>query len=218
MTSSINFSATNSLSASATYDTRKLRGKSVIITGAGSGLGEAFLRDYVKAGAFVTFGDLAEDRSQQIVDELGEDKVHFVHCDVLKWQDQLHLFLAALEKSPSETIDIVVANAGISGHDDLATDETEINGQPKEPNIDQINVNLIGVIYTAKLALHYLSRQTNGPDRDRCLILVSSIAGYVDKPGSPQYNASKFGVRGLMRCLRTTMPEQKMRVNLLAPW
>lgn len=218
MTSSINFSATNSLSASATYDTRKLRGKSVIITGAGSGLGEAFLRDYVKAGAFVTFGDLAEDRSQQIVDELGEDKVHFVRCDVLKWQDQLHLFLAALEKSPSETIDIVVANAGISGHDDLATDETEINGQPKEPNVDQINVNLIGVIYTAKLALHYLSRQTNGPDRDRCLILVSSIAGYVDKPGSPQYNASKFGVRGLMRCLRTTMPEQKMRVNLLAPW
>lgn len=218
MTSSINFSATNSLSASATYDTRKLRGKSVIITGAGSGLGEAFLRDYVKAGAFVTFGDLAEDRSQQIVDELGEDKVHFVRCDVLKWQDQLHLFLAALEKSPSETIDIVVANAGISGHDDLATDETEINGQPKEPNVDQINVNLIGVIYTAKLALHYLSRQTNSPDRDRCLILVSSIAGYVDKPGSPQYNASKFGVRGLMRCLRTTMPEQKMRVNLLAPW
>lgn len=218
MAPSIDFSDTDSISPDAKYNTSKLAGKSVIITGAGSGLGERFLREYVKAGAFVTFGDLAEDRSQKIVDELGEDKAHFVHCDVLKWQDQLHLFLTALDKSPSKTIDIVIANAGISGLDDLASDDTEINGQPKEPNVDQINVNLIGVIYTAKLALHYLPLQTESPDRDRCLILISSIAGYVDKPGSPQYNASKFGVRGLMRCLRTTMPEQKMRVNLLAPW
>lgn len=218
MAPSIDFTGTDFFSADAVYDTSKLRGKSVIITGAGSGLGEAFLREYVKAGAFVTFGDLANDRSQKIVEELGEDQVSFVHCNVLKWQDQLHLFLTALKKSPSKTIDIVVANAGISGHDDLASDDTEMNGQPKEPNVDQIKVNLIGVIYTAKLALHYFARQTQSLDRDRCLIIVSSIAAYVDKPGSPQYNASKFGVRGLMRCLRTTMPEQKMRVNLLAPW
>lgn len=79
-----------------------------------------------------------------------------------------------------------------------------------------MNVDLIGATYTAKLALHYLAKQPEG--RDRCLILTSSIAGYLDKPGSPQYNAAKFGVRGLFRSLRTTMPKDNMRVNLLAPW
>lgn len=218
MAPSVDFSGADIVSPGASYDTSKLAGKTVVITGAGSGLGEAFLREYVKAGAFVTFGDFADDRSKAIVDEIGEDKVCFVHCDVTNWQDQLHLFHTALEKSPSKTIDIVVANAGTSGHDDLATDDTEPDGEPKEPNVNHVKIDLIGVLYTTKLALHYFPRQTESPDRDRCLILTSSIAGYVDKPGSPQYNAAKFGVRGLMRCLRTTMPEQKMRVNLLAPW
>lgn len=218
MAPSIDFSGADFVSLSATYNASNLIGKSVIITGGSSGLGEAFLREYVKAGAFVTFGDVADDRSTRIVNELGDDKVSFVHCNVLDWADQLRLFHTALKKSPSKTIDIVVANAGISSNDDLISDDTEPNGEPKEPDVNQIKIDLIGVVYTAKLALHYFPRQTEGPDRDRSLILVSSIAGYVDKPGSPQYNASKFGVRGLMRCLRTTMPKRKMRVNLLAPW
>ena len=66
--------------------------------------------------------------------------------------------------------------------------------------------------------MDYFARQPEGPGRDRCLILVSSFAGDVDKPGSPQYNTAKFGVRGLMRCLRTTMPERRLRASLLAPW
>lgn len=218
MAPSVDFSGADFVRPDATYDTSKLAGKSVVVTGAGSGLGEAFLREYVKAGAFVTFGDLADDRCHKIVEEIGEDKVCFVHCNVLDWHEQLHLFRTALEKSPSESIDIVVANAGISGHDDLASDETETNGEPKEPDVSLIKIDLISVVYTAKLALHYLAKQNEGSDTDRSLILVSSIAAYVDKPGSPQYNAAKFGVRGLMRCLRTTMPERKMRVNVLAPW
>lgn len=218
MAPSLDFSGATFVRPDAKYDTSKLAGKSVIITGASSGLGEAMLHEYVKAGAFVTFGDVADDRSKSLVEAVGEDKVTFVHCNVLSWSDQLHLFKTALEKSPSKTIDIVVANAGISPHDDIAFDDTEPNGDPKEPNVDTIKVDTISVLYTAKLAMHYFVRQPEGPNRDRCLVLVSSIAGYVDKPSSPQYNTAKFSIRGLMRCLRTTMPKQNMRVNLLAPW
>lgn len=52
------FDKSVAISADATYDSRSLRGKSVIVTGGASGIGEAAMRGFVKAGAFVTFGVL----------------------------------------------------------------------------------------------------------------------------------------------------------------
>ena len=71
-------------------------------------------------------------------------------------------------------------------------------------------------MYTAKLAVHYLNRNPEGSDR--CLIMTASLAGYLDQPGSPQYCASKWGVRGIMRSLRRTHPTMGMRVNIISPW
>lgn len=89
---------------------------------------------------------------------------------------------------------------------------------PRKPNLKIMDLNLTGVLYTAKLAIHYFRRQPLDAARDRCLILKSSLAGYVDLPGSIQYNASKFGVRGLMRSLRRSTWSESIRVNLVAPW
>ncbi|EDN03456.1 predicted protein [Histoplasma mississippiense (nom. inval.)] len=61
------------------------------------------------------------------------------------------------------------------------------------PDTTIFDVNLTGTIYTAKLAIHYFRRQSLEPDRDRCLILIGSIAGYLDLPGSATYSMSKFG-------------------------
>ena len=61
--------------------------------------------------------------------------------------------------------------------------------------------------------MHYFSKQ--GESRDKCLIIKGSLASYLDLPGGAEYQSSKFGVRGLMCCLRTS---GIMRVNLLAPW
>lgn len=88
--------------------------------------------------------------------------------------------------------------------------------EPVQPDLRILNTNLIGVVYTAKLAVHYLSRNTLGSDR--CLIMTASLAGYLDQPGSPQYCGAKWGVRGLMRSLRRTCPKYDMRVNIIAPW
>ena len=63
-------------------------------------------------------GDVAKDRGEALVSELGEDNVVFVQCDVLAWNDQLSLFKTALSKSPSKTIDVVFANAGLNRHDE----------------------------------------------------------------------------------------------------
>lgn len=61
--------------------------------------------------------------------------------------------------------------------------------------------------------MHYFNKQDTS--RDRCLIIKGSLASYLDLPGGPEYQSSKFGVRGLMCCLRLS---GRMRVNLLAPW
>ena len=86
--------------------------------------------------------------------------------------------------------------------------------EPTEPNLKLVDVNLIGVIYTAKLAAHYFHRQPR-ETFDRCLIVVGSIMGFIDTQGSSIYGAAKHGVRGLMCCLRR---KGALRVNLLAPW
>lgn len=76
----------------------------------------------------------------------------------------------------------------------------------------------MGTVYTSKLAIHYFRRQPVEASRDRCLIIKASIAAYADQPGSPQYNVSKWGARGLMRNLRRTVWKEDIRVNLVAPW
>jgi NAD(P)-dependent dehydrogenase (short-subunit alcohol dehydrogenase family) len=76
-----------------------------------------------------------------------------------------------------------------------------------------IDVNVNGVIYTAKLAAHYFAQRP--ADVDRSLVITSSIMAYIDTFGIPSYGISKHGIRGLMCTLRR---RQGMRVNLIAPW
>lgn len=96
-------------------DTTKVKGKSVVITGGANGIGEATVRAFVTAGAFVTFGDL-HSRGTEIEQELNANgvKTAFVNCDIRNWEDQIRLFEAARLKSPNKSVDIVIANAGIS--------------------------------------------------------------------------------------------------------
>lgn len=96
-------------------DKTKVKGRSVIITGGANGMGEVMVRGFVDAGAFVTFGDL-HPRGADIEKELNSngENVAFVKCDIRSWDDQIKLFETAKNKSPSRSVDIVIANAGIS--------------------------------------------------------------------------------------------------------
>lgn len=90
-------------------------GKSVIVTGGANGIGESCVRHFVDAGAFVTFADL-NDRGTTIEKELNSDirRCQFVKCDIRSWEDQKVVFDAAKSQSPSQSVDVVIANAGIS--------------------------------------------------------------------------------------------------------
>ena len=141
----------------------------------------------------------------------------YIRCDVRSWADQLNAFKEAIANSPSKTIDIVIANAGISGADAIFGDD--MTEEPVEPDLRILNINMVGVLYTVKLAMHYFRRQyEKNKDVDQLLILQGSLAGYVDLPGTVQYSCAKYGMRGLMRLLRRSGWTFGMRVNYIAPW
>lgn len=204
------------VSVPAELDLTSLAGKSVIVTGGASGLGLAYAQAFVKVGAFVTIVDFNPQAGATAEAELAPNAV-FVQCDVRKWDDLVAAFETAVASSPRHSVDVVIANAGTIGADDIYTLEDPAL-PPVKPDLRTVDVNLYGTIYTAKLAMHYFRRQPVDADHDRCLIIKGSIAAYADQPGSPQYNISKWGARGLFRNLRRTSHRDDIRVNFVAPW
>ncbi|CAN9337128.1 unnamed protein product [Alternaria sp. RS040] len=186
------------------FDASHLVGKTAVVTG-----------DRLK----VCFGDRDAHRGEQLAFEL--EDCRFVHCDVTNWDNQLRLFSEAASLSSSGKIDYVVANAGIIHADDVFTFEGP-NQIPKKPNLDIIDVNLNGALYTCKLAMHYFMTQNgtspNSSQTDTCLILIGSGAAYLDCPRGPQYSASKYAMRGIMHSLRRTAYYYGSRINMISPW
>ncbi|KAJ9144595.1 Adam [Pleurostoma richardsiae] len=201
------------------FDSSNLAGKTAVVTGGASGIGEGYVRALVAAKVTVCFGDKDEEAGRKLVSELNSTK--FVPCDTTKWEDQVHLFKEAAAFSPSGKIHYVVANAGITRQDDVFSFDGN-DQEPAKPNLSIVDVNLYGVLYTVKLTLHYFIKQ-NGTEvspsqEDTCLVLIGSGAAYFDVPRSVQYPSTKWAMRGIMHGLRRTAPYYGSRVNLISPW
>ena len=211
-----------------------VKDKVVIITGGASGFGEGFLRRWAAAGAVVIAADINVAKGDQLVREVrketGNANLHFFHCDVTDWRSQVNLFKEAARLSPHGGIDTVVASAGIADEKHPFEDPQGLDvADPPPPNLDILDVNLKGVLYTTHLALWYLPRnpgsspanpncEPSKTTRDRHLILISSLAGLMPIPGAPLYGASKHAVLGLYRNLRSSSFVHGIRVNLLCPY
>ncbi|KAJ9314990.1 hypothetical protein DTO271D3_4729 [Paecilomyces variotii] len=201
------------------FDTANLKGKTAIITGGANGLGEAYVRALVAAGANVCVGDCNVEKGKRLEAELSNIK--FVQCDTTKWDDQVQLFREAKSFSPTGDISYVVANAGISRPDEVFLPSGN-KLEPEKPDLSTIDVNLVGSLYTVKLALHYFvsqnGQQPSKSQKDTCLILIGSGAAFVDVPRTPQYCATKWAMRGIMHSLRRTAFYYGSRVNIISPW
>ncbi|KAH7125610.1 hypothetical protein B0J11DRAFT_606113 [Dendryphion nanum] len=182
------------------FDTSNIVGKTAIVTGGANGLGEAYVRALHAARATVFFGDVNQQDGEKLASEL--PGTTFIPCNVTNWSDQLHLFQAA--ESQTGAIHFVIANAGIAADDDVFSFEGA-DVIPTEPKLPVIDINIRGVLYTVKLALHYfikLNGQIQSPSQvDTCLVLIGSGAAFLDCPRGPQYSASKWGMRGIMHSL-----------------
>ncbi|KAJ5755452.1 adam [Penicillium manginii] len=214
-----NFSYNSPVNCDVEFDVKNIENKTAIVTGGANGLGEAYVRALVTAGATVVIADLDVDAGNKLEKELIH--VKFIKCDTTSWDDQVHLFAAAASFSPTGRISFVVANAGIHRKDEVFAYSGD-DKAPQKPDLTTIDVNLIGTLYTSKLASHYFIKQNgqehSGSQEDTCLILIGSGAAFLDCPRAPQYCSTKWAMRGIMHSLRRTAFYYGSRVNVISPW
>lgn len=135
------------------------------------------------------------------------------------YESQRQLFRKALSLSATHTLNTVVANAGVGMVDDFTELPGTVDEDPPEPNLTTLDVNLTGVVYTTRLALHHFRRNSEGEDRH--LLFVGSVASFASSPGLlGLYTASKHAVLGFFRCLHMYAGPQAggVRMNLLCPY
>ncbi|KAL1857425.1 hypothetical protein Daus18300_010398 [Diaporthe australafricana] len=192
--------------------------KNVVVTGGASGIGLAMVEHFASKGHNVAVFDVNLEVGKQVVSSVSEKnpqaKIMFRECDVSSWKSQTKAFKDVF--SEFGRIDIVMANAGISeqGASAMASIEED---EPKEPNLKIMDVDLSGVIYSVKLAIHYMSKNpSTGPSRGS-IICTASNAGLYPFPVSPLYAAAKAGVIGLVRSTAPVLERHKIQINGLAP-
>ncbi|KAL6160602.1 hypothetical protein ACJQWK_02321 [Exserohilum turcicum] len=182
-----------------------IRDQVVLITGASSGIGLATLRRVIQHGGKVFASDINP------LPQPEGASVPFIKANVASWQDQVDMFKAA-EKEYGK-IDHVFANAGVGMSAPLVDDEVDEKGEPRPPKLDTININLIGVMYSVKLGIHYLRKNPCGGS-----IVTTASGSSFTRVELSDYSMSKHAVLGLTRALyRELHPKLPIRINSIAP-
>lgn len=183
----------------------KIQNKIAVITGAGSGLGEATARLLAEQGTRVILLD-AHEKVNKIAEELNAQA--FL-CDVTDAQKAEEIF---------DSIDsphILVNCAGIAPPTKLTSKDGR---QPLAPFANVININLIGTYNMMRVAAHKMT--TNEPDEDGgrgVIVNTASIAAYEGQIGQTAYAASKGGVASLTLPAARELARFGIRVMGIAP-
>lgn len=179
--------------------------KIVFITGASSGIGEYVAYEYAKQGATIGLAARRKELLEKVsakCEELG-GKTIICETDVTNQSATKMVIDDFISKSGG--IDIVIANAGISGKIDLDNgDSTEINRM--------LSTNILGVTNTVIPTLPTMIKQQSGS-----VVIVSSIAGFRGLPGRSGYSASKAAVRFMANSWRSSFAKNGISFTTICP-
>jgi NAD(P)-dependent dehydrogenase (short-subunit alcohol dehydrogenase family) len=187
-----------------------LRGRTVLVTGASSGLGQHFARSVAGVGAAVIVAARRGALLDPLVDELraAGAVAHAVPMDVTDETSVIAAYAAAQEAVGP--IDTVVANAGVN-----------LPGSALEIDIGDFDrmvaVNLRGVFLTAREGARRMIAQGSEASGRGRIVIVASIGANVVLPGVSGYCASKAGVVMLGRALAREWARKGINVNMLCP-
>ncbi|HEY3149258.1 MAG TPA: SDR family NAD(P)-dependent oxidoreductase [Dongiaceae bacterium] len=176
----------------------------ILITGASSGIGAALALAYARPGAHLSLGGRNQERLGEIAAqaEARGATVTTTPIDVRESHAVAAWALAADDRAP---LDLVIANAGISGG---------THGGPETADQTRaiFDVNLGGVL---NIALPVIPRMV-GRKRGQ-IAIISSLAAYRGFPGAPAYSGSKAAVKVWGEALRADLAPQGVKVNVVMP-
>ncbi|WP_336516558.1 glucose 1-dehydrogenase [Pollutibacter soli] len=183
-----------------------LKDKVAIVSGGGSGIGQAVAESFAKEGAKVIITDIDEKGGGATVDLIQKSggEALFVKADSSKAADNKMIVEAAVKKFGR--LDIGFNNAGIGGPPAL-TGAYDIDAWDKV-----IAINLSGVFYACRYQLEQMVKNSGG-----VIVNMASIHGTVAAPMNCAYTASKHGVVGLTKNIAAEYGQQNIRCNAVGP-
>ena len=187
----------------ATYPS--LKGRTVLVTGGGSGIGASIVEHFAAQGSQVGFLDIADKPSKALVARLRRKRqsVHFEHCDLTD--------IATLKKAIQNVrealgpITILVNNAA---HDERHT----LESVTPEYFDDRIRVNLKHQFFAIQAVVPDMKKAKNGS-----IVNMSSGSWMVAYDGLPIYVAAKAAIYGLTRGLARSLGPFNIRINSISP-
>jgi NAD(P)-dependent dehydrogenase (short-subunit alcohol dehydrogenase family) len=177
-------------------------GKSVIVTGAGSGIGRATARLFAREGAQVLASDISDGVEETAA---GFENILPMRHDAGKEEDVADMVAQAVSRFGR--IDVIFANAGISGG------FAGLFDQSAEDWANLLRINLIG----AFLAIKYGSKAMLDQGTAGAIVCTASVAGLRAGAGGAAYSASKAGVINLVQNSAQQLSGSGIRVNAVCP-
>ena len=183
--------------------------KSIIVTGAGSGIGEGTARHLAAQGALVTVNDINAEAGERVAAEIraAGGQAHFVQADVTCSADVQALVAAAVQQHGR--LDCVVNNAGW-------THRNRPLLEVSEADFDRVYaINVKSIYLTAIHAVPVMRANPGGSGGS--FINIASTAGIRPRPGLTWYNGSKAAVIGTSKSMAAELGPDNIRVNCINP-
>lgn len=183
----------------------KLKGKVALVTGFGSGLGQAIARLYAREGAAVAGTSITEAKGNETLEMIRKEggRALFKAGDVSKTA-QMKVVVEETVKNFGG-LDIVVNSAGVRTNGSI----TEVSEEDWDRTI---NTNLKGIFVVSRLAIPEMVKRGGG-----VIINVAARSGIAGQPGRAAYCASKGGAITLTEAMAMDHAKQKIRVNCICP-
>ena len=172
-----------------------LKGKRVLITGGGSGIGEGIVEGFARQGADVTFFDIS-DSSNAVAERTG---AKFVHLDLMEISAVKE---AVVEHGP---FDVLVNNAAND-------DRHKLDAVTEEYWDDRMDVNLKHLFFCTQAAIPGMRERGGGS-----IINMGSISWHLALPELALYQTAKAAIEGLTRSLARDLGRDNIRVNCVVP-
>ena len=190
----------------------EIQGKTFLITGGGSGLGEATARRLCAGGGRVVIADVNEERGTELADELGE-AARFAATDVTS-EEAVGAAIGVAKREFGQ-LDAAVSCAGVG---DPALVVGKQGPHPLELYERVIRVNLIGTFNTLRLTAAAMTENEPGADGERGVIVnTASVAAFEGQIGQAAYASSKGGVVALTLPAARELARFGIRVVTIAP-